>query len=309
MRHLLGVEDAVRAGESPPPLRPAEVRWHQTAPRAKLDLVTTIDFRMTSTCTYSDIVLPAATWYEKHDISTTDMHPFVHSFNPAIAPPWQTRTDFDAFTAIAGQFSRLAATHLDTRTDVVAAPLMHDSPDELAQPGGRVRDWKRGQCDPVPGVTMPRLVTVERDYAAVAGKMAALGPLAEIGRHRRQGHHVETGRRVGYLARTNGRVRGGIADGRPALSRDIHLAEAILALSGTTNGEVAMQGWRALEERTGVRLSDLAEERAGERISFADTQVQPRAVITSPEWSGSETGGRRYCCSWSTSNARNHGTP
>ena len=106
---------------------------------------------MTSTCTYSDIVLPAATWYEKHDISTTDMHPFVHSFNPAIAPPWQTRTDFDAFTAIAAQFSRLAATHLGKRTDVVASPLMHDSPDELAQPGGVVRDWKHGQCDPVPG--------------------------------------------------------------------------------------------------------------------------------------------------------------
>src|SRR5690349_8391685 len=109
MRHLLGVDDAVRAGESPAPLRPAEVRWHEDAPRAKLDLVTTIDFRMTSTCTYSDIVLPAATWYEKHDISTTDMHPFVHSFNPAIAPPWQTRTDFDAFAAIAARFSQLAA--------------------------------------------------------------------------------------------------------------------------------------------------------------------------------------------------------
>ena len=38
-----------------------------------------------------------------------------------------------------------------------------------------MRDWKRGQCDPVAGVTMPRLVTVERDYAAVAEKMAALG--------------------------------------------------------------------------------------------------------------------------------------
>src|SRR5207248_1729721 len=187
------------------------------APRAKLDLVTTIDFRMTSSCTYSDIVLPAATWYEKHDISSTDMHPFVHSFNPAIAPPWETRTDFDAFAAIAAQFSRLAAIHLGKRTDVIAAPLMHDSPDELAQPGGVVRDWKHGQCDPVPGVTMPRLTVVERDYAAVAEKMAALGPLA-----------------------------------------------------------------------------DLAGERAGERISFADTQVQPRAVITSPEWSGSETGGRRY---------------
>ena len=294
MRHLLGVDDAVRAGESPAPLRPAEVRWHETAPRAKLDLVTTIDFRMTSTCTYSDIVLPAATWYEKHDISTTDMHPFVHSFNPAIAPPWQTRTDFDAFAAIAGQFSRLAATYLGKRTDVIAAPLMHDSPDELAQPGGVVRDWKRGECDPVPGVTMPRLVSVERDYAAVAEKMAALGPLAESVGTAVKGVSWKPAAAVDYLARTNGRVRGGIADGRPALSRDIHLAEAILALSGTTNGEVAMQGWRALEERTGVRLSDLAEERASERISFADTQVQPRAVITSPEWSGSETGGRRY---------------
>ena len=294
MRHLLGVDDAVRAEESPAPLRPAEVRWHQTAPRAKLDLVTTIDFRMTSTCTYSDIVLPAATWYEKHDISTTDMHPFVHSFNPAIAPPWQTRTDFDAFAAIAAQFSRLAATHLGKRTDVIAAPLMHDSPDELAQPGGVVRDWKHGQCDPVPGVTMPRLVSIERDYAAVAEKMAALGPLAESAGTGVKGIAWKPAAAVDYLARTNGRVRGGIADGRPALSRDIHLAEAILALSGTTNGEVAMQGWRALEERTGVRLSDLAEERAGERISFADTQVQPRAVITSPEWSGSETGGRRY---------------
>jgi nitrate reductase alpha subunit len=294
MRHLLGVDDAVRAGESPESLRPAEVRWHPTAPRAKLDLVTTIDFRMTSTCTYSDIVLPAATWYEKHDISTTDMHPFVHSFNPAIAPPWQTRTDFDAFAAIAADFSRLAAVHLGTRTDVIAAPLMHDSPDELAQPRGVVRDWKRGECDPVPGVTMPRLAVVERDYAAVAEKMAALGPLIESAGTGVKGVSWKPAAAVEYLARANGRVRGGIADGRPALSRDIHLAEAILALSGTTNGEVAMQGWRALEERTGVRLADLAEERAGERISFADTQVQPRAVITSPEWSGSETGGRRY---------------
>ncbi len=70
-------------------------------PIGKLDLLLTLDFRMTSTTVYSDVVLPAATWYEKHDLNTTDMHPFVHSFNPAIAPPWQTRTDFDTFSAIA----------------------------------------------------------------------------------------------------------------------------------------------------------------------------------------------------------------
>jgi nitrate reductase alpha subunit len=294
MRHLVGADDAVRAGETPPGVRPAEVTWREPAPRGKLDLLTAIDFRMTSTCTFADVVLPAATWYEKHDLSSTDMHPFVHSFNPAIAPPWEARTDFDAFTLIAGEFSRLAATHLGKRTDVVAAPLMHDTPDELAQPGGRVRDWKRGECEPVPGVTMPRLVTVERDYPATAAKMAALGPLADtLGTSVKGITWVPTAA-VEYLGRANGTVRGGPGDGRPSLARDVHLAEAILALSGTTNGQVALQGWQALEERTGTPLADLAAERSGERITFADTQVQPRAVITSPEWSGSEAGGRRY---------------
>ena len=294
MRHLLGVEDAVRAEESRPEMRPAEVRWRDKAPRGKLDLVTTIDFRMTSTCTYSDIVLPAATWYEKHDISTTDMHPFVHSFNPAIAPPWETRTDFDAFATIAAEFSRLAAKHLGTRTDVIAAPLAHDTPDETAQPGGRMLDWTRGETEPVPGVTMPRLITIERDYSQVAEKMAAVGPLLDTLGTSVKGVTWKPVQAIDYLRRTNGTVRGGVADGRPSLARDIHLAEAILALSGTTNGSVAVQGWKALEQRTGVRLADLAEERSGEQISFADTQVQPRAVITSPEWSGSEAGGRRY---------------
>jgi nitrate reductase / nitrite oxidoreductase, alpha subunit len=290
MRHLLGTHDAVRAEESPESLRPAEVTWREEAPRGKLDLLTAIDFRMTSTCTFADVVLPAATWYEKHDISTTDMHPFVHSFNPAIAPPWETRTDFDAFTAIAADFSRLAIKHLGKRTDVVAVPLMHDTPDELAQPGGAAPD----SDSLIPGVTMPRLVTIERDYPATAEKMAALGPLTGTLGSSVKGVTWVPAEAVHYLGRANGTVRGGVADGRPALTRDVHLAEAILALSGTTNGEVALAAWQELEKRTGVPLADLAAERAGDKITFADTQVQPRAVITSPEWSGSETGGRRY---------------
>ncbi|NKZ02262.1 nitrate reductase subunit alpha [Actinomadura latina] len=294
MRHLLGTDDAVRAQESPEHLRPVEVTWRDEAPRGKLDLLTTMDFRMTSSCTYSDIVLPAATWYEKHDLSTTDMHPFVHSFNPAIAPPWESRTDFDAFRLIAEDFARLAAEHLGTRTDVIPVPLMHDSPDETAQPGGRVLDWTTGECPPVPGVSMPKMVTIERDYTAVAEKMAALGPLVDtLGTSTKGVTLVPTGA-VDYLRRANGVVRGGAGDGRPSLARDVQMAEAILALSGTTNGRVALQGWKVLEKRTGMDLADLAEERSGERITFPDTQVQPRAVITSPEWSGSETGGRRY---------------
>jgi nitrate reductase alpha subunit len=294
MRHLLGAADAVRADETPEALRPKEIRWHDEAPRAKLDLITTIDFRMTSSCTYSDIVLPAATWYEKHDISTTDMHPFVHSFNPAIAPPWETRTDFDTFNTIAREFARLAEKHLGTRTDVIAAPMQHDTPGELAQPGGRVLDWANGECEPIPGVTMPALIAIERDYTKVAEKMVALGPLVETLGTPQKGVSWKPVGAVDVLGRVNGRIRGGVADGRPALKRDVHMAEAILALSGTTNAQVAIQGWQAYEQRTGKKLADLAEERAAERISFADTQIQPRSVITSPEWSGSEAGGRRY---------------
>jgi nitrate reductase alpha subunit len=294
LRHLLGADDAVRAEESPPHLRPNEVVWREEAPRAKLDLLTAIDFRMTSTCTFADDVLPAATWYEKYDLSSTDMHPFVHSFSPAIPPPWETRTDFDAFKLVGEEFSRLARTHLGTRTDILSAPLTHDTADEMAQPFGKVVDWKTGDVEPVPGVNMPKLITIERDYTAVAAKMAALGPLVDtLGTTTKGVSWVPKGA-VEYLRKANGVIRGGVADGRPSLARDVHLAEAILALSGTTNGRVAVQAWAALEQRTGVDLADLAAEREGERISFADTQAQPRSVITSPEWSGSESGGRRY---------------
>ncbi|HET6634241.1 MAG TPA: nitrate reductase subunit alpha [Streptomyces sp.] len=294
LRHLLGTDSAVTAEETPPDLRPTDVTWREEAPTGKLDLSVAVDFRMTSTCLFSDVVLPAATWYEKHDLSSTDMHPFVHSFNPAIAPPWESRTDFDLFHDVAKEFSRLAARHLGVRRDVIAAPLAHDTPDELAQPHGRVRDWRAGECEPVPGKTMPKLIVVERDYGAVAEKMAAVGPLLDTLGTTTKGLTWKPDREIDLLRRSNGTVRGGVADGRPSLARDDQFCEAILTLSGTTNGRLAVESFRALEERTGVELADMAEERSGERITFGDTRVQPRAVITSAEWSGSEAGGRRY---------------
>jgi nitrate reductase alpha subunit len=294
LKHLLGTDSSLRAGETPPDARPRDVNWHERAPEGKLDLLVTIDFRQTSTTLFSDVVLPAATWYEKHDLNTTDMHPFIHSFNPAIAPPWQTRTDWDAWQTIAEKFSELAATRLGTRRDVVAVPLMHDTPDAMANPHGVVRDWKTGECEPIPGVTMPKLVEVERDYGAVIDKFNALGPLMDSLGATTKGVTFELGEQVEYLKHKNGTIRGGVADGRPSLKRDVHACEAILALSGTTNGKLATQGFKTLEARVGKPLHDLAAEHEGKHITFADTQAAPVPVITSPEWSGSETGGRRY---------------
>ncbi|MFI7440003.1 nitrate reductase subunit alpha [Nonomuraea indica] len=288
LRHLLGTDSAVRAEEAAPDQRPDSLTWPEEAPRGKLDLLLSLDFRMTSTTLFSDIVLPAATWYEKHDLSSTDMHPFVHAFTPAIDPPWQTRTDFAAFHAIARSFSRLAKTHLGTRKDVVAVPLLHDTPDELATPHGAVRDWRETGDTPVPGRDFPKIVVVERDYGAVADKMAALGPLLDRLGATTKGLTYDVS---GEIARL-GRINGVTADGRPSLATDVNMCEAILALSGTTNGHLAAQGFATLARRTGTSFDGLADEH--KQITFADTQTRPVPVITSPEWSGSETGGRRY---------------
>ena len=294
LKHLLGTDHSVRATETREQDRPKDVVWHDEAPTGKLDLLLSLDFRMTSTTIFSDVVLPAATWYEKHDLNTTDMHPFVHSFNPAINPPWQTRTDWDAFMTIGKRFSELAAKHLGIRKDVVAVPLTHDTVDAMANPHGVVKDWKAGECEPVPGVTMPKLVVVERDYGAIHAKMTALGPLMDTLGATTKGVTFQLDKEIGYLRQKNGAIRGGPADGRPSLVRDVDACEAILAMSGTTNGHLATQGFLTLEKRTGVKLADLAAEHEGKRITFADTQGAPVPVITSPEWSGSESGGRRY---------------
>ena len=295
LKHLLGTtENAVRAQESPPELRPSELTWREQAADGKLDLLTTIDFRMTSNALFSDVVLPAATWYEKYDLSSTDLHPFVHTFNQAVPPPWECKSDWDAFGRIAERFSELAEDHLGVRRDVIASPLTHDTADEIAQPLGEVRDWRAGECEAVPGKTMPKLIVVERDYPAVAQKWRALGPLAERLGTAVKGASWKPVEEVAELRAANGAVRGGVADGRPRLETVQHACEAILMLSGTTNGRIATEGFRALERTTGVPLADLSEPRAGDRISFRDAQVQPRTVLTSPEWSGIEAHGRRY---------------
>ena len=294
LKHLLGTDNSVRANENEPDARPKDVKWREDAPEGKLDLLVSVDFRMTSTGLFGDILLPAATWYEKHDLSSTDMHPFVHAFTPAINPPWETKTDYEIFQMLGRQVSEQAKGHLGEREDLVVVPLLHDTPDAMATPGGVVLDWKKGEVEPIPGVTMPKLVVVKRDYSQIGEKMAALGPLIDTLGTNTKGVPVSVLPEIELLRHSNGVASTGVGAGRPSLARDVDACEAILALSGTTNGRVAVAGFRALEKRTGQKLTDLALDNEGKRITFADTQARPVPVITSPEWSGSEHGGRRY---------------
>ena len=310
IRHLIGSDvDNLRAEETPPQQRPKDVVWRESAPMGKLDLLVTLDFRMTSTGAFADVILPAATWYEKADLSCTDMHPYIHSFNTAIDPPWEARSDWDAFRELARVFSEMAARHLGVRKDLVATALAKDTPAEAAQPFGHVRDWSKGEVAPVPGETMPLFTLVERDYGAVYDHFTSLGPAIDSLGVGAKGVTWDATEEIEWLRTANGTARtadgpalsagtaptvGRSAEGRPSLYHAEDVAEAILALSGSTNARAAHAGFTALEERVGRPLAEALACGTGERIRWSDVQARPQKTFTSPEWSGDEAGSRQY---------------
>lgn len=147
-KYLLGTESGIQGEElgASDGIKPEEVEWQTAAIEGKLDLLVTLDFRMSSTCLFSDIVLPTATWYEKDDMNTSDMHPFIHPLSAAVDPAWESRSDWEIYKGIAKAFSQVCVGHLGKETDVVLQPLLHDSPAELSQPC-EVLDWRKGECD------------------------------------------------------------------------------------------------------------------------------------------------------------------
>jgi len=288
LKHLLGAQNGVLS-DGTEGAACKEVKYRPQAPIAKLDLMVDINFRLNSTGAYSDIILPTATWYEKNDLNTTDMHPFIHPLSEAVSPAWESRTDWQIFKIIAQRFSGLAEKHLGTRKDLVAIPMMHDSPLELAQPLG-VKDWKKGECEPVPGKTMPILKVVERDYANTYRKFTALGPLMVKLGNGVKGIDWNTEREYEELRQLNYTVKeDGATRGMPSLGEDIGVCEAVLRLAPETNGEVAHKSWHALSKKTGIDHSHLYAGRHEDKITFRDIQAQPRKIITAPTWSGIES--------------------
>ncbi len=62
----------------------------------KLDLLVTLDWRMSNTALHSDYIFPAASWYEKDDITwATPIAPFAHVTTRAVAPLAEAKTDWE----------------------------------------------------------------------------------------------------------------------------------------------------------------------------------------------------------------------
>ncbi|HEY1394220.1 MAG TPA: nitrate reductase subunit alpha, partial [Methylibium sp.] len=299
LKHLLGTSHGVQGKDlGPQDTKPEEVAWHAQAPEGKLDLLVTLDFRMSTTCLYSDIVLPTATWYEKNDLNTSDMHPFIHPLSTAVDPAWQARSDWEIYKGFAKKFSEVCAGHLGVEKEVVLTPLMHDTPAELAQPFG-VADWKRGEIDLVPGKTAPQIALVERDYPNVYKRFTALGPLMGKVGNGGKGIAWNTQDEVRQLGELNGVVgESGATQGLPKIETDIDAAEVVMMLAPETNGHVAVKAWEALSRQTGREHAHLALHREDEKIRFRDIQAQPRKIISSPTWSGIESESVSYNAGW-----------
>lgn len=290
-RHYLGTHDQAIAEEiSKESVN--EAAWLEEAPRGKLDLVVDLNYRMDTSALYSDIVLPAATWYEKDDLNTTDMHSFIHPLSAAVPPCWESKSDWDIFKELAEEVSALAEKHLpEPLRDLVTTPLQHDTPAEMAQPS--IRDWARGECEPQPGITMPNLTVIERDYVNLAKRYISLGPTVQkdgVGAH---GFRWKSDDFYQELLERNPSVSWN-GQKYPSLETARETADVILHLAPETNGEVSHRAYQAKEEHTGVPLTDLAASTRGTRITFQDLLQQPRRVLNSPIWSGLVNDGRPY---------------
>ena len=290
LKHLLGTRHGLQGkdlGDSGA-AKPQEIKWRDQAAEGKLDLLVTLDFRMCTTALYSDIVLPTATWYEKDDLNTSDMHPFIHPLSKAVDPAWEARSDWEIFKGIAQTVSQMAPGVLGVEKDLVLVPTLHDTPGEISMPFG-VTDWKRGQCELIPGRTAPSMVVVERDYPNLYAKFASLGPLLDTQGNGGKGMSWETKHEVEFLEKLNHSVtEPGISHGRAKLETAIDVAEAILHLAPETNGHVAVKAWASLGTFTGREHTHLAVGKEHEAIRFRDLQAQPRKIISSPIWSGLE---------------------
>jgi len=292
LKHYLGTHSNAIAKDSPDHTK--EVVWHDVAPTGKMDLVVDLNFRMDSSALYSDIVLPAASWYEKADLNSTDLHSFIHPLSAAVPPVWESKTDWEIFKHIAKATSKLAATHMPgAHKDVVASPLSHDSDGEISQPA--VKDWYLGECEAVPGKTMHKLSVVERDYTKLYDRYVALGDRIRTSGMSAHGNSYACAEEYDEMLESNHFPRyqyNGKA--LPSLETDVAAANAVLHLSSLTNGKLTVAAFEDAEKRTGLPLVDLGRGLEDVRMKYADLQAQPRRYNTSPVWSGLMNDDRAY---------------
>ncbi|HQV43799.1 MAG TPA: nitrate reductase subunit alpha [Ferruginibacter sp.] len=292
LKHYLGTHSNVIAKDVED--KPEEIKWHDIAPVGKMDLVVDLNFRMDSSALYSDIVLPAASWYEKADLNSTDLHSFIHPLGQAVAPVWESKTDWDIFKHLAKATSEMAKKYFnDVQKDVVFTPLSHDSADEITQP--TIKDWYTGECEAIPGKSMHKISVVERDYTDLYEKFITLGEGIREKGLSAHGNHYMCKEEFDEMCSSQHFHQRKYKDKKlPSIQEDEWAANAVLHLSSLTNGKLTKKAYEYMEKKTGLALVDLSDDSLGVKIRYADLLAKPHRYNTSPVWSGLMNNGRAY---------------
>jgi nitrate reductase alpha subunit len=218
------------------------------------------------------------------------MHSFVNCLDAAVPPAWESKPDWKIFGRIARKVSELSAKHFPAPVkDIVAAPLLHDTPGEIAQ--RTVKDWKLGECEPVPGKTMPNLAIVERDYVNLYNRFLSVGPaMGHLGAH---GVNWEAGDVHEKLLETMP-TRAWNSKAHIDLEDEKVVADVILAFAPETNGELAYRSYRNLEKRVGKPLAQISAGDRNFRMTWEEITQKPRRFLSTAIWSGLVNEGRPY---------------
>jgi anaerobic selenocysteine-containing dehydrogenase len=92
-------------------------RMREKAASGELELIVTTDFQMSTSCLWSDVVLPGVAWYEKYELTATIPHPYVQLQQPAVEPLFQCMPELWIFKEIAKRLA-VKTGNKDLRKDI-----------------------------------------------------------------------------------------------------------------------------------------------------------------------------------------------
>ena len=240
---------------------------------------------MDTSALYSDIVLPAATWYEKADLNSTDMHSFIHPLSAAVPPCWESKSDWDIFKAHRQEdqrAGRAAPARAGQGPGGRAARARHAGRD---RPARRSRTGRRASASRSPARPCRRSRSSTRDYTNAATSSSS--------RSGRSARANGLGAHGMQLRRRRRRTTSWSRHGRPSSvgrrapirrsTRRTTPPTSILHLAPETNGELAYRAYQNMEEKTGPAARRPGRGQPRRRgITYKDLQAQPRRLLNSP---------------------------
>lgn len=108
----------------------------------KMDLIVVMDFQMTPTAELADVVLPAASWYEKYDLIASPLHPHLQLMQPAIEPVGEARPELWIYRELARRLDPALARYYEMDEEAIIRLLLETGGPEVE--GITLEDLKKG---------------------------------------------------------------------------------------------------------------------------------------------------------------------